>query len=64
MSKAALAKKEQEDAVMVMDMFRLMRDGGYSTAAALKKAIREAFPDAPQEQLDKNLLALVRRLRN
>jgi predicted Rdx family selenoprotein len=50
------------DHLMVMDIYRLARDGGYQTAAALKKAIRDAYPNEPQERLDKNLAELARLL--
>jgi len=55
-------KPEISDAEIHMDMFRLARDGGFTTAASLKKGIREAFPDEPQERLDRILADMVRRM--
>ena len=50
------------DAEITMDMFRVARDGGFTTAVAVKKAIREAFPDEPQERLDRLLKEMARRM--
>lgn len=53
---------EISDAEITMDMFRLARDGGYTTAVSLKQAIREHFPDEPQERLDRLLALMVSRM--
>ena len=58
----SLKPEEISDAEITMDMFRLARDGGYTTAAALKWAIRGHFPDEPQERLDKLLKVMVSRM--
>ena len=54
----------QDDALLLMDMYRLMRDGGFRTAAAFKTALKEAYPNEPEERLQRILADLVRRLQN
>lgn len=52
-----------ENPEMVMDAFRLARSGNYKTLPQIKKAFKEMYPDATQEQVSKTFSKLADILR-
>lgn len=55
-------KPELNDAEIIMAIFRLMRDGGHRTAAAVLRAAKEAFPDEPPERIERCMHELAKRM--
>lgn len=51
-----------EDVILHMELFRMMRDGGYRKAAPFLEDARKAFPEVPEEKLRQVIRKIVTKM--